>query len=149
MDFSGRLKLIRESLHLKQDEFAARIQCKKSTYGNWERGSQYPNAVDINKLLAAFPWISSDWLLTGAGEMRRGTTGGHVANGHNNILGAHIDAEDMHLTVIQPGAAADPGVVYADPIDGIFLKDWKSLSDIGKMRVWTLLKEEIAKERGL
>jgi phage repressor protein C with HTH and peptisase S24 domain len=73
MDFSGRLKLIRESLHLKQDEFATRIQCKKSTYGNWERGSQYPNAVDINKLLAAFPWISSHWLLTGEGEMKRGT----------------------------------------------------------------------------
>ena len=73
MDFSGRLKLIRESLHLKQDEFATLIQCKKSTYGNWERGNQFPNAIDINKLLVAFQDISPAWLLTGEGEMKRGS----------------------------------------------------------------------------
>jgi len=145
MDFSGRLKLIRESLHLKQDEFATRIQCKKSTYGTWERGSQSPNALDINKLLAAFPYISPEWLLTGEGEMRRLDIDGHVANGNNIIQGAHIDAEDVHLILHQ--VREDQAPTYSDPIDGLFLKDWKSLSDVGKMRVWTLLKEEIQREK--
>lgn len=36
--------------------------------------------------------------------------------------------------------------VANNPIEPAFLEDWRSLSDVGKMRVWTFLKEEIEKE---
>jgi phage repressor protein C with HTH and peptisase S24 domain len=69
MDFGGRLKLIRGDL--KQEDFARMIGCSKSTYGNWERGSQYPNAEDIANILKAFPDINATWLLIEEGPMRR------------------------------------------------------------------------------
>lgn len=35
----------------------------------------------------------------------------------------------------------------ADPLESAFLDDWRSLSDVGKMRIWTLLKEEKEREK--
>jgi len=98
-------------------------------------------ARDIAKAFNSY----TDYLMDGEGPMKRGATSGHTANGNNIIQGAHIDAEDVHLTVNQ--VSEDQAPTYADPIDGVFLKDWKSLSDVGKMRVWTLLKEEMEREK--
>lgn len=143
MGIGDRLKLIRGSM--KQQDFAKEFDCNKSTYGNWERGSQFPNALDIEKILTAFPFINPTWLLTGEGSMHRIEPGGHVANGNNIVQGAHIEADDVHLTVHQVGEQPAPN--YGDPFDVLFLKDWKKLTDVGKMRVWTLLKEEIEREK--
>jgi len=112
--------------------------------GQYAAGTSEPTVGKLISLATA-AGVDVGWLATGEGEMRRTEVNGHTANGNNIIQGAHIDAEDIHLIVHQ--VKEDPAPTYADPIDGIFLKDWKSLSDIGKMRIWTLLKEEIQREK--
>jgi transcriptional regulator with XRE-family HTH domain len=144
MDFAGRIKLIRDSLGKNQKEMAAAIGASLSAVQSYESGRQVPGGKVIEKLSRM--GFDANWLFTGHGMMRRLETNGHVANGNNIIQGAHIDAEDVHLEVHQVGEQLAP--IYSDPIDSLFLNDWKSLSDVGKMRVWTLLKEEIQRERG-
>lgn len=145
MTLGERLKLIRGQE--SRDRFAPRLKVSKNTLVNYETNLRTPDADFLNALLGLFPILNPAWLLTGEGEMRRPEMNGHVANGNNNIQGAHIDAEELHLTVHQVGQVAEPGQIYGDPIDGLFLKDWKRLSEIGMMRVWTLLKEEIEREK--
>lgn len=70
MKFGDRLKLVRGNL--KQDEFAEKTGCHKSTIGRWERGEQFPDIDDANKILKAFPDISPAWLLADEGAMLRG-----------------------------------------------------------------------------
>lgn len=146
MDLSGRLKMIRESLSKTQKEMADALDVTSTSIQGYERGSTLPGA----KVFEALTRMGFDinWLLTGKGEMRRTETNGHVANGNNIIQGAHIDAEEVHLEMRHAWLAAEKSLEYADPVSLAFLKDWCSLSDVAKMRVWTMVKEEIERERG-
>lgn len=145
MTLGERIKLIRGTQ--AREVFAPIMKVSKNTLIAYEKDDRVPGADFLNKILDLYPDTSPAWLLTGEGSMKREVTGGHTANGNNIIQGAHIDADDVHLTVHQTGQVSEPGQLYGDPIDGLFLKDWKRLSEPGMMRVWTLLKEEIEKER--
>ena len=129
--------------------WADKIGIPKGTFSRvWNEGT-VPGPEHLKRIQEKTGY-SIDWLLTGEGEMLRGKANGHVANGHNNIQGAHIDAEDLHLTVIQPGAAADPGIKYMESRQNQWFHDWidevlrgKSISDI--MDVAVKLKQIIDK----
>ena len=69
MEFGDRLKLIRGSL--TQLEFAAKTGCHKNTIGRWERGDQFPNIEDVQKILEAFPEINVAWLVSEKGPMNK------------------------------------------------------------------------------
>lgn len=155
MELAERLKLVRDSLGKSQKDMALLINSSLSALQSYESGRQFPGGKVFEAL--ARMGFDSNWLLTGEGTMHRPKANGHVANGNNIIQGAHIDAEDVHLTVHQVkeaqakyeifGVKAD-GVKHKqiDPLIAAFIKDWMSLSDVGRMRVWTFLKEEFSKE---
>lgn len=140
MTVSDRLRKVRGSLGKSQKEMAAALKLSYSTYQNYEDGRNNPG-WDTCEVLTRMGF-NPTWLLTGEGEMRRGTINGHIANGHNNIQGAHIGAEALHLTVLQPGAAADPGLKYMDSRQNQWFHDWidevlkgKTISEIMSIAV--------------
>lgn len=149
MEISDRIKTIRGDL--TQEEFATRIEIKKNTVGRLERGEQVPDLSELNKILAVYPDISPAWLLADEGPMKRGevkqsANGTGIIQGDGNKL--HVDIHREHPMRRVSDRVSEPGVEYsADPITEAFVRDWKSLSDVGKMRVWTMLKEEIEREK--
>ncbi len=68
-----------------------------------------------------------DWLLTGKGPMRRKSN--DLAKEHGQIY-SHVNIQNL-----------------TDPIELAFLNDWRELTEVGKMRIWTLLKEEKEREK--
>lgn len=65
-----RLKLLRKALKLNQQEFADKIQVKRSTVAGYERGSTNLSERTIADICRVF-YVNEDWLRTGEGEMFR------------------------------------------------------------------------------
>ena len=63
-----RLKLLRKSLKLTQEEFAARIGIKRNSYANYEIGRNRPIDAVIFSICREY-CVSETWLRTGEGEM--------------------------------------------------------------------------------
>lgn len=63
-----RLKLLRKSLKLTQEEFAARIGIKRNSYANYEIGRNKPIDAVIFSICREYG-VSETWLRTGEGEM--------------------------------------------------------------------------------
>ena len=63
-----RLKLLRKSLKLTQEEFAARIGIKRNSYANYEIGRNRPIDAVIFSICREYS-VSEAWLRTGKGEM--------------------------------------------------------------------------------
>lgn len=126
----------------------------KNTLVNYENDISAPQSNFLNKILELHPDINPTWLLTGEGSMRREATSGHIANGHNIIQGAHIDAEDVHLTVQQAGQASDPVEKYGINRDYSWFHDWiddelkgKSISEVMSFAVKFKQLLDLDKER--
>lgn len=112
-----------------------------------ERLISLAKAADVNVL----------WLATGEGPMRREENSSLQINGNKNfqVNGSVVHAvhtvfakEDRESRAPEPGLASEPPPAAAlDPLDAAYLDDWHKLSEVGKMRVWTIVKEEIEKER--
>jgi|GEM_PF-3820317 len=59
-----------------------------------------------------------------------------LINGNNHHIDFHISANESSPE-------------YGNPLTQIFLADWNQLSDVDKMRVWTIVKEKLEeKKRG-
>ncbi len=71
-----RIKFLRESLNLSQQEVADKTGISRGNISNYEKDRVSPAADTIIALCAYFD-ISSDWLLTGR---ERGTNGNNVEN---------------------------------------------------------------------
>ena len=63
-----RLKLLRKSLKLTQEEFAARIGIKRNSYANYEIGRNKPIDAVIFSICREYR-VSETWLRTGEGDM--------------------------------------------------------------------------------
>ena len=63
-----RLKKLRRTLELTQQEFADKIGSKRSTIAKYETGSNIPSAAVISLVCKEFD-VNEDWLKTGDGEM--------------------------------------------------------------------------------
>lgn len=59
--FSERLKRLRKSKGLKQQELAEILGIKRNTYSDWENGKTEPSFDNLVKL-ADFFEVSLDWL---------------------------------------------------------------------------------------
>jgi transcriptional regulator with XRE-family HTH domain len=62
-----RLKKLRTSLGLTQEQFALKIGLKKGSYANIESGNDPLVQRTINAISLAFPNINSDYLISGRG----------------------------------------------------------------------------------
>lgn len=63
-----RIKKVRRSLELTQQEFADRIGSKRNTIATYEMGRTEPSAAVISLICTKFN-VSETWLRTGKGEM--------------------------------------------------------------------------------
>ncbi|MCC2547677.1 helix-turn-helix domain-containing protein [Hymenobacter sp. BT175] len=107
----SRISAFREALNLKQADIFRAAGIKQQTLSSIESGTE-PKSGVIAALLAAYPQISPDWLLTGKGEMlREGAakepmlSGGTLTEGGGTARKRgsrpHIDFEDADQPVNQ------------------------------------------------
>ena len=70
--FGFRLRKLRESARLEQDEFGRLFGVSRNTQGQYERNNAHPNAVYLADVCQKFG-ASADWLLLGRGDMQAGS----------------------------------------------------------------------------
>lgn len=63
-----RIKSIRESFNLTQEEFGKRIGSARNTIANYETGNRTPSNAVITSICREFN-INEEWLRTGNGDM--------------------------------------------------------------------------------
>lgn len=63
-----RLKLLRKTLHLTQQQFADRLRVPRNTIGGYEVGKSNPSDAAVNNICREFN-VSEQWLRTGEGEI--------------------------------------------------------------------------------
>lgn len=63
-----RLKILRKTLKLTQEEFAAKIGIKRNSYANYEIGRNKPIDAVVFSICREYG-VSETWLRTGEGEM--------------------------------------------------------------------------------
>jgi len=131
---------------MSQEDFARALDVHKNTVANYEKGGRVPDADYLNNVLRMIPDINPSWLLTGEGEMRGeakpSVSGNGIIQGDSN----HIRIAIRHPMRRATDRVSESSVEYGDPVSLAFLRDWLSLPDVARMRVWTMVKEEI--ERG-
>ena len=94
-----RIKQIRKSYNLTQQEFAERIGCSRSGLANYEAGRNEPLDPIITSICREFS-INEDWLRTGEGPMKRSTSREdeieamvtNAMNGNANLTKAVVQA---------------------------------------------------------
>lgn len=62
MDFPKRLKILRNSAHYTQSQFAEILNVSQRTIANWEGGERQPDLDVICRLSQMFN-VSTDWIL--------------------------------------------------------------------------------------
>ncbi len=63
-----RIKLLRKTLDLTQQEFADKIGLKRNSVASYEIGKNYPMDTVIKSMCREFN-VNEEWLRTGEGEM--------------------------------------------------------------------------------
>lgn len=63
-----RIKLVRKTLKMTQQEFADKIKIKRNTVATYEMGRSIPSDSAIALICREFS-VNEDWLRTGKGEM--------------------------------------------------------------------------------
>ncbi|WP_432662330.1 helix-turn-helix transcriptional regulator [Wukongibacter baidiensis] len=63
MDFSTRLKEIREKNAMTQDDLAKILKITRQAVGNYEQGSRFPNDIELLTKIADIFDVSLDYLL--------------------------------------------------------------------------------------
>ena len=64
MSLGNRIKMLRTSERLTQEEAATSLGVKRSSYANWEINRNEPGAEELQKIAARFG-VSVDYLLSG------------------------------------------------------------------------------------
>ena len=91
----ANLKALRESLHMKQDEFGASVGVKKTTYQGYETGQREPRS-DFWIAVAETYRVSIDYLM-GFTDDPKGTKYGeefHVSQEEKQLVTAWRNAEE-------------------------------------------------------
>lgn len=102
MDTKDRIKYIIENEGLNQVEFADRTGIKPPTLNHVLTGRNNASADVIQKILTAFPHYSSEWLLSGTGDILQhnmsviGGTGSYPSTG--SLFGGQEDHDPYFRT---------------------------------------------------
>lgn len=143
---NNRIKIVREDLGGVSQAKLAEIlgtslhKIKAAEYG------KVKISTELASLLAEKLGYNMIWALTGNGVKKIPGTQMQAA-GNGIFQGHHIEADEIHVDIHPAHELREHRLVYADPIQEAFLKDWLKLSEVGRMRVWTMLKEEIEREK--
>jgi transcriptional regulator with XRE-family HTH domain len=98
-----RIRTIRNSLGLNQDEFAARISISRSALTKLERGINNPSEQTLKLICREFS-IDYLWLKTGEGEMiEKPTVEGDMALFHNIMTGDDEFAKSLFRAYVKLG----------------------------------------------
>lgn len=85
-----RLKKLRKTLDLTQQEFADRLNVPRNTIGGYEVGKSNPSDAAVNNICITFN-INEHWLRTGEGEMFSESFGSSNINERLRILRKKLD----------------------------------------------------------
>lgn len=69
MELSERMRFIRKSLNLSQEDFSERLGLQQGSYSGIERGRVKTISQSVLKLLELNHKINSEWILNETGEM--------------------------------------------------------------------------------
>ena len=69
----ARIKVIRESENLTQQEFANRLGTPRSNIGGYEKNARNPSDAMVSLICREFQ-VNETWLRTGVGEMKEEST---------------------------------------------------------------------------
>lgn len=126
------------SEHLSPAEFADRIGVQRSSVSHVLNGRNNPSASFIQKMIAAFPGLSTRWLLLGEGNM----TEQSVRSGKNLFTESHVqEAPSINPEPVQTkpegpetkvtGAQEPPMVKSEDPTPYVPQKEMRDIWDDG------------------
>lgn len=92
-----RLKMLRKSLGLTQEEFSSQISTARNTLAKWENGVNLPTDASVALICRVFG-VSETWLRTGEGDMFPPTNAGEeLAAWFGEVLGGSASEEDFLL----------------------------------------------------
>ena len=95
-----RIKQVRESCNLTQQEFADRLGTKRSNIGSYETDKRTPSAVAIATICREFH-INEAWLRSGAGEMKSDMTlQQELALAFGDVLASAPDKRSVIVSVL-------------------------------------------------
>lgn len=94
MDTNNRLKQVREALRLSQKDFSEQLGVKQSYYSEVENSKRPVGHKIISSLLDKFQ-VSSDWMLTGKGDINI-TNSEHKLTGLSDGFDDGFKQTDMH-----------------------------------------------------
>lgn len=97
-----KFKIIRQTLHLSQSEFATKLGIGQSYYSAIETGRKQPSVSVMDKLFSLD--ISSKWYYNGAGEV----IVNDIANGNMSALSDLVESNKEQLTQYYRGSELKP-----------------------------------------
>ena len=121
--------------------FAAKCGLSEGALRSYLHGGTFP-PLDTLEKIALIGGVSLAWLASGDGEIKEL----HSIKGNGFLQARSIDADQVHIYnhTHEPIEEYKPEI---DPVDARFIQDWHRLSEVGMMRFWTLLKEELQREK--
>lgn len=123
---AARIKAVRESESLTQQEFADRIGTPRSNIGGYEKGARNPSDAVVALICREFR-VNESWLRTGVGEMKAETTQQEkLSRFMGDVLAAAPDERSAFIAAL---AALPP-------------EFWPVITDLAKDIVSNLNKKE-------
>lgn len=123
---AARIKAVRESERLTQQEFADRIGTPRSNIGGYEKGARNPSDAVVALICREFR-VNESWLRTGVGEMKAETTQQEkLSRFMGDVLAAAPDERSAFIAAL---AALPP-------------EFWPVITDLAKDIVSNLNKKE-------
>ena len=123
---AARIKAVRESESLTQQEFADRIGTPRSNIGGYEKGARNPSDAVVALICREFR-VNESWLRTGVGEMKAETTQQEkLSRFMGDVLAAAPDERSAFIAAL---AALPP-------------EFWPVITDLAKGIVSNLNKKE-------
>lgn len=142
--FGERFKAARLEAGLSQAKLGEAIEAEQSRISSIENGEQLPTTRQLILALKVFD-KDADLMLFGVHNLSVAEVTAS-ANDSERPVTVAINGGTAHVDV-HHHAAEDQEAYGYSPVDMAFLRDWKSLGDVTQMRIWTMVKEEMEKNK--
>lgn len=106
--FGERLRVLRTSKKLKQEELAAKLNISKSSIGMYERNEREPS-FDIAQKISVFFEVSLDYLLTGSERKKEKDNGSLFFFDMEGLSDEEIEDIKRHIEYVKWKAEQERG----------------------------------------